>query len=172
MYILMAMSESPAVKATHTQIDRLLVGHRAEGLADHWRASMAMVVENECVLMHAGGSISLEKRSLSTQDMENGSVLIRTLLGEVCGTDVHLFHGRLDTVPYPIIPGHVAVGRVHTLHGSIRDVDGSLVNSLVLPPEQILGSIFSCSYGCILYKRVGKVCINETHASEESGLLF
>lgn len=90
-------------------------------------------VENECVVMHAGGSLSLEKQLLSTVDMEEGSILLHTLLGEVCGTDVHLLHGRLNTVPYPIIPGHVAVGRVHKCQGSVCDVDGSLVSTPVLP---------------------------------------
>ncbi len=42
--------------------------------------------------------------------LEPGSVLLRTLYSEVCGTDVHLWHGRLAGVPYPIIPGHVSVG--------------------------------------------------------------
>ncbi len=45
-------------------------------------------------------------------ELEPGSVLLETIASEVCGTDVHLHHGRLAGVPYPIIPGHVSVGRV------------------------------------------------------------
>ncbi len=41
-----------------------------------------------------------------------GEVLLTTVASEVCGTDVHLWHGRLAGVPYPIIPGHVSVGRI------------------------------------------------------------
>jgi L-iditol 2-dehydrogenase len=33
-----------------------------------------------------------------------------TQRSEVCGTDVHLWHGRSRGVPYPIIPGHVSAG--------------------------------------------------------------
>lgn len=77
--------------------------------------------------MHSDGSLALHLSSLSTQDMEPGSVLLRTILSEVCGTDVHLQHRRLDTVPYPIIPGHVAVGEVHTVFGFVQDVEGSSV---------------------------------------------
>jgi L-iditol 2-dehydrogenase len=43
---------------------------------------------------------------------------------EVCGTDVHLYHGRLSGVPYPIIPGHVSVGRVLETRGPLNDVEG------------------------------------------------
>jgi len=46
------------------------------------------------------------------------------MYSEVCGTDVHLHHGKLD-VPYPIIPGHVSVGIVAAARGQISDIDGS-----------------------------------------------
>ena len=56
--------------------------------------------------------------------IEPGGVLLRTLAAEVCGTDVHLWHGRLAGVPYPIIPGHVSVGAVEDTGGEVADVDG------------------------------------------------
>ncbi len=54
----------------------------------------------------------LEVREIGDPDLEPGSVLLETVASEVCGTDVHLRHGRLAGVPYPIIPGHVSVGRI------------------------------------------------------------
>ena len=66
----------------------------------------------------------LELRELPAPDLEPGAALLETLYSEVCGTDVHLWHGRLAEVPYPIIPGHVSVGRVAALRGEILDVEG------------------------------------------------
>ena len=54
-----------------------------------------------------------------------GSVLLETVASEVCGTDVHLHHGRLSGVPYPIVPGHVSVGRVLELRGVASDATGA-----------------------------------------------
>jgi len=54
----------------------------------------------------------IEIRQLDDPVLEPGSVLLETIASEVCGTDVHLHHGRLAGVPYPIIPGHVSVGRI------------------------------------------------------------
>jgi L-iditol 2-dehydrogenase len=51
--------------------------------------------------------------------------LLRTARSEVCGTDVHLWHGRLAGVPYPIIPGHVSAGTLDAVRGSIRGLDGT-----------------------------------------------
>ncbi len=56
--------------------------------------------------------------------LEPGGILLETVASEVCGTDVHLYHGRLAGVPYPIIPGHVSVGRVLEARGVTRDALG------------------------------------------------
>lgn len=57
-------------------------------------------------------------------ELTPGSAMLRTLYSEVCGTDVHLHHGRLAGVPYPIIPGHVSVGHLEQIRGTIRDING------------------------------------------------
>jgi L-iditol 2-dehydrogenase len=66
----------------------------------------------------------LEVREFPEPSLEPGAVLLQTIASEVCGTDVHLFHGRLAGVPYPIIPGHVSVGRVLEARGVSADVNG------------------------------------------------
>jgi threonine dehydrogenase-like Zn-dependent dehydrogenase len=71
----------------------------------------------------------LEIRELLAPDLEPGAALLQTMYSEVCGTDVHLHHGRLD-VPFPIVPGHVSVGVVAALrdtNGGIRDVEGERI---------------------------------------------
>ena len=65
-----------------------------------------------------------EVRTYPAPPMEDGSVLLRTIASEVCGTDVHLHHGRLAGVPYPLIPGHVSVGEIERVRGPVFDVDG------------------------------------------------
>jgi L-iditol 2-dehydrogenase len=56
--------------------------------------------------------------------LEAGAALLEVLYSEVCGTDVHLHHGRLSGVPYPIIPGHVSVGVIRELGSTVTDVEG------------------------------------------------
>jgi len=66
----------------------------------------------------------IELREFDEPELEQGAALLHTLYSEVCGTDVHLHHGRLSGVPYPIIPGHVSVGVVAKLRGTPRTVAG------------------------------------------------
>ncbi|MBE0594351.1 MAG: zinc-binding dehydrogenase [Gemmatimonadales bacterium] len=61
---------------------------------------------------------------LNVPTIEHGGMLLETVASEVCGTDVHLYHGRLNGVPYPIVPGHVSVGRVGETNGVQRDALG------------------------------------------------
>jgi threonine dehydrogenase-like Zn-dependent dehydrogenase len=67
----------------------------------------------------------VELREFPEPDLAPGAALLRTVYSEVCGTDVHLWHGRLAGVPYPIIPGHVSVGRLERVRGVLRGIDGT-----------------------------------------------
>lgn len=75
------------------------------------------------VVMPAPGA-PLEIRDFPRPTLEPGGALLRVTYSEVCGTDVHLHHGRLTGVPYPIIPGHVSVGVIEEMAGPITDVEG------------------------------------------------
>jgi L-iditol 2-dehydrogenase len=68
--------------------------------------------------------VPVELREFPEPALDPGSVLLHTLYSEVCGTDVHIWHGRLAGVPFPIIPGHVSVGIAGKVRGPVRSVDG------------------------------------------------
>ncbi|MGI9107753.1 MAG: zinc-binding dehydrogenase [Pyrinomonadaceae bacterium] len=66
----------------------------------------------------------VEVREVAEPELEENSALLDVELSEVCGTDVHLQQGRLAGVPYPLIPGHVSVGRLGKIRGTLLDVEG------------------------------------------------
>jgi threonine dehydrogenase-like Zn-dependent dehydrogenase len=70
----------------------------------------------------------IELREFDRPDLPPGAALLRTARSEVCGTDVHLWHGRLSGVPYPIIPGHVSAGTLDTIRGPLASIDGSVLH--------------------------------------------
>jgi len=85
--------------------------------------SGAVPEEIRCVVMTAPGA-PLELRRVAAPRPVPGGAVLEMVASEVCGTDVHLHHGRLAGVPYPIVPGHVSVGRVLETGGRLQDVDG------------------------------------------------
>src|SRR5947209_17795891 len=74
-----------------------------------------------CIMPGAGQPLAI--REYSSPDLEPGAALLHTMYSEVCGTDVHLHHGKLN-VPFPIIPGHVSVGVVEAAAGKLKDIQG------------------------------------------------
>jgi threonine dehydrogenase-like Zn-dependent dehydrogenase len=95
----------------------------------------------------------IEVRSYPEPILEAGAVLLKTLASEVCGTDVHLWHGRLAGVPYPLIPGHISVGEVLETNGVVTDINGERI----VPGEAVTfldvhGTCCNCWY-CLVAKQ-------------------
>lgn len=67
---------------------------------------------------------AVEMRELPAPELDVDSALLDVELSEVCGTDVYLQQGKLEGVPYPLIPGHVSVGRLNKIRGILLDVEG------------------------------------------------
>ena len=63
----------------------------------------------------------LETRRMPAPRAAAGGAVLQIVASEVCGTDVHLHHGHLPGVPYPIVPGHVSIGRVLETGGQPPD---------------------------------------------------
>ncbi len=94
----------------------------------------------------------LEMREFPEPDVPDGGVLLKTLYSEVCGTDVHLFHGKLTGVPYPLIPGHVAVGIAEKVRGDVRDVhDKRIVEGQLITYLDVHRTCGRCWY-CLVAK--------------------
>src|SRR4029077_11296762 len=74
-----------------------------------------------------------------------GGAVLETVGSEVCGTDVHLFHGRLSGVPYPIIPGHVVCGRLAESTAAIRGVEGRpIADGTLVTFYDVFGTCGAC----------------------------
>lgn len=66
----------------------------------------------------------VELREIPEAQLEENSALLDVELSEVCGTDVYLQKGLLQGVPYPLVPGHVSVGRLSKIRGALFDIEG------------------------------------------------
>jgi threonine dehydrogenase-like Zn-dependent dehydrogenase len=67
---------------------------------------------------------AVELREVAAPELEENSALLDVEFSEVCGTDVYLQKGLLEGVPYPLVPGHVSVGRLSKIRGNVFDIEG------------------------------------------------
>ena len=106
-----------------------------------------------------GPNEPIELREFADPVLEDGSVVLQTIASEVCGTDVHLQQGRLDGVPYPIIPGHVSVGRIIEMRNVTQDALG---NELAIGDTVTFYDVHeichSC-YHCTIARIIGTVMV-------------
>lgn len=70
----------------------------------------------------------VEVREVAEPNLEPNSALLEVEVSEVCGTDVYVQQGLLAGVPYPLVPGHVSVGRLQKIRGELLDVEGRRFN--------------------------------------------
>lgn len=69
----------------------------------------------------------VEVRTVPRPDLEPGAAWLEIEASEVCGTDRYLQQGLLGGVPYPLVPGHVTVGRLAEARGKVHDVHGRTI---------------------------------------------
>ena len=100
-----------------------------------------------------GPNEPIRLESIPAPVLEPGAALLDVVYSEVCGTDVHIHHGKLAGVPFPIIPGHVSVGRIRELPSPVIDVNGRpfSVGDLVTFLD-VHGTCHRC-YECLVTKQ-------------------
>ncbi|MGE0453696.1 MAG: zinc-binding dehydrogenase [Vicinamibacteria bacterium] len=94
----------------------------------------------------------LELRRFPEPRPAPGGGVLEVVASEVCGTDVHLYHGRLGGVPYPIIPGHVSCGRLLETNGPLLDVEGkAIAPGTLVTFYDVFGTCGAC-WHCLVAK--------------------
>ena len=94
-------------------------------------------------------ALLIEPRKLVIKDVpkpEPGpkEVLIRVLLGGICGSDHTLYHGRFG-VPLPVIPGHEAIGRIEEIGDGVSGL--AVGQRVTIQPNFSCGSCALCQAG-------------------------
>lgn len=72
----------------------------------------------------------LEIREFPIPEVEPNAILVKVEMAGICGSDIHLWHGRLGVkVLLPNVPGHEGLGRIAKLgEGRTHDVMGEPIH--------------------------------------------
>jgi len=120
-------------------------------LPPEYNKDIVMISDLRAVVM-PGPGLPLEERRFPTPRAKPGGAVLEMVASEVCGTDVHLHHGRLAGVPFPIIPGHVNCGRVVETGGDLFDVQGRpIATGALVTFFDVFGTCGAC-WHCLVAK--------------------
>jgi L-iditol 2-dehydrogenase len=112
--------------------------------------SVALPTESRAAVLTAYAE-PLELREIPVpREIEPGALLVEVEVTTICGTDVHLCAGKLETVnaELPIIPGHEFVGRIVAMGaGADRDAIGTplAVGDRIVWEHEACGACPACS---------------------------
>jgi propanol-preferring alcohol dehydrogenase len=79
----------------------------------------------KAMVLNRTGDVSgnrLQLRDYATPEPRPGLVLVKIHVCGVCRTDLHVVEGELPDIPFPLIPGHQAVGTVTQLGAGVSEV--------------------------------------------------
>ncbi len=95
------------------------------------------------VIKHKG-LMALE--DISLPELNEGEALVKVMYTGICGTDIHVFHGKHPTATFPLVAGHEFVGEVVTVKGkgSEKFCTGDIV---VVQPYFSCGRCEACAKG-------------------------
>jgi L-iditol 2-dehydrogenase len=88
---------------------------------------------------------SIEVRQCSVPSPGPGQVLLRIMRIGVCGSDIHVYHGKHPYTSYPVIQGHEFSATVQALGEGVTDIEvGSKVTAM---PQIVCGQCPPCRRG-------------------------
>jgi threonine dehydrogenase-like Zn-dependent dehydrogenase len=95
-------------------------------------------------------------------ELDPGSLLVRIVSSTLCGTDVHRWHGPLETPgdSLPIITGHEPCGVIEEINGKRTDIMGNPIK----PGDRVVWSYVSCG-SCYYCSVAVQPCICPSRAS-------
>lgn len=74
-----------------------------------------------------------------------GQVLVRIMRIGICGSDIHVYHGKHPFTRYPVTQGHEVSGRIEAVGSG---VEGLLVGQKVtIEPQVCCGHCYPCTHG-------------------------
>jgi L-iditol 2-dehydrogenase len=94
-------------------------------------------------VMIAPGQI--EFRQLEKPVPNDNEVLLQTRRIGVCGSDIHVFHGRHPYTSYPVVQGHEVSGLVAEVGKNVRGIVAG--SKVTFTPQVTCGECYPCRHG-------------------------
>ena len=94
-------------------------------------------------VMTATGKI--EFREIETPVPKAGEVLIRIMKIGVCGSDIHVWHGKHPFTSYPVTQGHEVSGEIAALGAGVENLE--VGQKVTIQPQVVCGKCYPCRHG-------------------------
>lgn len=87
----------------------------------------------------------IEFRQVETPTPQKGQVLVRIRRIGICGSDIHVYHGKHPFTRYPITQGHEVSGEIAALGEGVTGL--RLGQKVTIEPQVVCGACHPCRHG-------------------------
>ena len=94
-------------------------------------------------VMTAPGEISF--REIDIPSIANDEVLIRIRMIGICGSDIHVYHGKHPFTRYPITQGHEVSGDIVEIGSAVTGFQ--IGDKVTIEPQVVCGRCYPCRHG-------------------------
>ncbi len=78
-------------------------------------------------------------------DCKDGEILIKTKAIGVCGSDIHVYHGKHPYTSYPVVQGHEVCGEVVAVGDNVTLY--KVGDRVAIQPQVVCGKCYPCTHG-------------------------
>jgi len=97
---------------------------------------------NQAVMTSPG---VIEYRVVPVPEMGPGQITVKMKVIGVCGSDIHVYHGKHPYTSYPVVQGHEISAVVEAVGSAVTTVKpGDLVT---IQPQVVCGTCYPCTHG-------------------------
>ena len=93
--------------------------------------------------MTAPGTI--EFKEVPVPEIKDNEVLVRIKRIGICGSDIHVYHGKHPFTKYPITQGHEVSGQIAALGASVQGLH--IGQKVTIEPQVVCGRCYPCRHG-------------------------
>lgn len=77
--------------------------------------------------------------------LEPGEVLVKIMKIGICGSDIHVYHGKHPFTQYPITQGHEVSGKIVQVTPQVTEL--TLGQKVTIEPQVVCGDCYPCRHG-------------------------
>lgn len=87
----------------------------------------------------------IEFRDISVPQVKEGQVLVKIVRIGVCGSDIHVYHGKHPYTSYPVVQGHEVSGRIEKIGPGVSGLE--VEDKVTIQPQVVCGECYPCTHG-------------------------
>ena len=88
---------------------------------------------------------TIEFREVPVPAVREDQVLVKICRIGVCGSDIHVYHGKHPYTSYPVVQGHEVAGEVMDKGARVKGI--SVGDRVTIQPQVVCGTCFPCTHG-------------------------